>query len=351
MQSQHHIWAFLRPVLLAAAAATSWIVFSALGASADPGSSHSSPAGKSLVSTVGSSLNAVTSHATGQAKDVLAPVKAAVNGGLAESPSSSVASLVPAPSLTPVVHEVAGLADEVVQNVPVVKEVVPAGTVSAVTNPVVRTVDGAANSAVGTVTNVAGTVLEPLDPVLAPGHRDRARCLWQPRSFRRSQPFRLLPSRMLRNPLLRHCSPRRSRLATTSPGMPSLPRTRPDRYRQRRVHPLKRPASWAHPVTALSVACPCSCPRRRRPARTVRLAPRRLKHRLNRCQELRRPPPAGRARPAATDRSSQPGLTHTTSSSLPPDRPGFRAFCSMPLRRCPLTPDRHLISCGHPRVV
>lgn len=168
MQSQHHIWAFLRPVLLAAAAATSWIVFSALGASADPGSSHSSPAGKSLVSTVGSSLNAVTSHATGQAKDVLAPVKAAVNGGLAESPSSSVASLVPAPSLTPVVHEVAGLADEVVQNVSVVKEVVPAGTVSAVTNPVVRTVDGAANSAVGTVTNVAATVLEPLDPVWAP---------------------------------------------------------------------------------------------------------------------------------------------------------------------------------------
>jgi len=168
VQSQHHIWAFLRPLLLAAAAATSWIVFSALGASADSGSSHSSPAGKSLVSTVGSSLNAVTSHATGQAKDVLAPVKAAVNGGLADSPSSSVASLVPAPSLTPVVHEVAGLADEVVQNVPVVKEVVPAGTVSAVTNPVVRTVDGAANSAVGTVTNVAATVLEPLDPVLAP---------------------------------------------------------------------------------------------------------------------------------------------------------------------------------------
>lgn len=168
MQSQHHIWAFLRPVLLAAAAATSWIVFSALGASADPGSSHSSPAGKSLVGTVGSSLNAVTSHAAGQAKDVLAPVTAAVNGGLAESPSSSVASLPPAPSLAPVVHEVAGLADEVVQNVPVVKEVVPAGTVAAVTNPVVRTVDGAADSAVGTVTNVAGTVLEPLDPVLAP---------------------------------------------------------------------------------------------------------------------------------------------------------------------------------------
>ncbi|MFC9769886.1 MULTISPECIES: hypothetical protein [unclassified Pseudarthrobacter] len=168
MQSRHHIWAFLRPVLLAAAAATSWIVFSALGASADSGSSHSSPAGKSLVGTVGSSLNAVTSHATGQAKDVLAPVKAAVNGGLAESPSSSVASLVPAPSLTPVVHEVAGLADEVAQNVPVVKKLVPVGTVSAVTNPVVRTVDGAANSAVGTVTNVATTVLEPLDPVLAP---------------------------------------------------------------------------------------------------------------------------------------------------------------------------------------
>lgn len=168
MHSRHHIWAFLRPVLLAAAAATSWIVFSALGASADSGSSHSSPAGKSLVGTVGSSLNAVTSHATGQAKDVLAPVKAAVNGGLVESPSSSVASLVPAPSLAPVVHEVAGLADDVAQNVPVVKELVPAGTVSAVTNPVVRTVDGAANSAVGTVAHVAETVLEPLDPVLAP---------------------------------------------------------------------------------------------------------------------------------------------------------------------------------------
>lgn len=163
MQSQNNSWAFLRPVLLAAAAATSWLAISAGAASADTG-----PSQDSLLGAVGSSLSSASSHATHQVSDVLEPVAAALNGGLAEAPASAVPSLIPAPSVTPVVRDIASLADDVVQSLPVVRTGVPAGTVQAIAEPIAGAADTIVESTVGTVIPVTETVLAPLDPVLAP---------------------------------------------------------------------------------------------------------------------------------------------------------------------------------------
>ncbi|WP_045731134.1 hypothetical protein [Pseudarthrobacter chlorophenolicus] len=164
MQSQHKAWALLRPVLLAAAAATSWLALTAGAASADQG-----PSRDPLLGSVSSSLNSVTGHVTAEAKNVLEPVKAGLGGGLAKAPGSTVASLVPTPSLAPVVQDVTTLTDKAVQSLPVVNKVVPAGTVPAVLDPVASTVDHVVDSTVGgTVVPVTEAVLTPLDPVLAP---------------------------------------------------------------------------------------------------------------------------------------------------------------------------------------
>lgn len=164
MQSQHKAWAFLRPVLLAAAAATSWVALTAGAASADQGSSRDP-----LLGSVGSSLISVTGHVTDQAKDVLEPVKAGLGGGLAKEPAATVASLVPTPSVAPVFQDVTSLTDQALQSLPMVNKVLPAGTVPAVLDPVASTADHVVDSTVGgTVVPVTEAVLTPLDPVLAP---------------------------------------------------------------------------------------------------------------------------------------------------------------------------------------
>jgi len=163
VKSKLNPWLFLRPLLLALAATAAWITLSAVGASAD-----SSPSRDSLVGAVGSSLKSASGHISHQAKDVLEPVKTGLNGGLAKAPASTVASLIPSPSLAPVVQDVTGLADRAVQSVPVVGTVVPAGTVPAVVDPVAGAADAALESTVGTLVPVAEQVLAPLDPVLEP---------------------------------------------------------------------------------------------------------------------------------------------------------------------------------------
>jgi hypothetical protein len=65
------------------------------------------------------------------------------------------------------VEDVTGLVDQVV-TAPVVKELAPEGTVAAVVDPAVGTEDGVLDGTVGTLVPLAGTVLEPLDPVLDP---------------------------------------------------------------------------------------------------------------------------------------------------------------------------------------
>lgn len=135
MRSELDAWAFLRPLLLAMAAAASWIALSATAAAAD-----SSPSHDSLLGTVGSSLSPVTTSIAQQAEDVQDRA----------------------------VEDVAGLSDHLVQSVPLVNQVVPAGAVTAVSDPAVATVDGVVDSALGTLIPLASGVLEPLDSVLEP---------------------------------------------------------------------------------------------------------------------------------------------------------------------------------------
>ncbi|TQJ34720.1 hypothetical protein [Arthrobacter sp. SLBN-122] len=161
MKSRLDAWAFLRPLLLALAAAASWIALSAAGASADSSASSDSLPGPSTVIAV----PATVAH---PARDVLEPVEAGLGGNLASAPASSI----PTPDTTPPIHEaveeVTGLVDEVVETLPVVDRMVPGATVPAVVNPVVGTVDGLVDGAAGTLVPLAGAALEPLDPVLDP---------------------------------------------------------------------------------------------------------------------------------------------------------------------------------------
>jgi len=168
VKSHHDSWSFLRPLLLALAAAAAWIALSAGGASADTGAADDSDARNSLLGSVGSSLRSVTTNVAHQAKDALEPVEATVKGGPGNAPVSSLPALIPTPTFSPVVEDVTGLADHVVQAVPVVNRAVPPGTVGTAVDPVANTVDTVVDRTVGTVVPVAGTVLEPLDPVVAP---------------------------------------------------------------------------------------------------------------------------------------------------------------------------------------
>ena len=159
MKSKSSAWAFLRPLLLVVAATAAWIALSAAAASAD-----STPSRDLLPGAVDSAA----ANLTHQAKNELEPVLAGLDGGTAKAPASSVASLIPAPSLRPAAEEVSGLADNGVQSVPVVNGLVPMGAVAAVVDPAVGAVDGVVGGTVGAVVPLADTVLEPLDPVLEP---------------------------------------------------------------------------------------------------------------------------------------------------------------------------------------
>lgn len=157
MKSRLAAWTFLRPLLLAVAAAASWIALSAAGASAD-----TSAPGDPLPGAGPSTLASATATLTHQAGVVLEPVES--GPASAQATPSPVAS----PPLRPAVEDVTAVADDVVQAVPVVSTVVPAGAVSAVVDPAIGTVDGVAGETVGAVVPVAGAVLEPLAPVLEP---------------------------------------------------------------------------------------------------------------------------------------------------------------------------------------
>ena len=139
MKSKLSAWAFLRPLLIAVAAAASWVALSATGAWAD-----SSTSGDPLLEAAGSTWSSVSSTATHHARDVLEPAAA--------GPGT-------------------GVADQLVQTVPVANTAVPAGTVAAVVDPsvdTVDTVDGMVGGTLGTVVPLAGAILQPLQPVLDP---------------------------------------------------------------------------------------------------------------------------------------------------------------------------------------
>lgn len=150
-------WRVLRPVLLAGAAAVSWLTLSSTAASAD------------ALSDTTSLLGGVTSSVSSVADKVATPVPALP----APAPASAVSAPLPAPApkaglLQPVVAPVAKLADNLVSSVPVVSHVVPAGTVSAVSAPIAEVADGATTAVVEVVVPPVAEAVPVLEPVLDP---------------------------------------------------------------------------------------------------------------------------------------------------------------------------------------
>jgi hypothetical protein len=148
MASSVSPWRALRPVFLAGAATLTWLTFSSPAASADILSDTSS-----LLGGVTSSVSSVTDKLAGPALTVPAPPPPAAP---------------PAGLLQPVVGQVSGIADNAVSVVPVVSQVVPIGTVTAVAAPITQVADGATASVVEVVVPPVAGSLPVLEPVLQP---------------------------------------------------------------------------------------------------------------------------------------------------------------------------------------
>lgn len=142
-------WRSLRPALLAGAAAVTWLTLSSTAASADTG-----PDSSSLIGGVTSSVSSVT-------HDVAAAASPAPVG----SPAGPAA----APGLLqPVVTQVSGPADNLIASVPVADQVVPAGSVSTVSAPLIEVTDGVTAGVVQVVVDPATEAVPALEPVLQP---------------------------------------------------------------------------------------------------------------------------------------------------------------------------------------
>ncbi len=142
-------WRALRPALLAGAAAVTWLTLSSTAASADTG-----PDSSSLLGGVTSSVSSL-SH---ELADAVSP-----------APSGSPATPGASPGLLqPVVTPVSGLADNLIASVPVVDQVVPAGTVSTVSAPLIEVADGVTAGVAQVVVDPAADAVPALEPALQP---------------------------------------------------------------------------------------------------------------------------------------------------------------------------------------
>ena len=141
-------WSALRPVIFAGAAAVTWLTLSSTAASADAG-----PDSSSLLGSVTTPVSALTHN-------LVDPITPAPDG-----PTTNVA----APGLAqPVAAQVSGLADGLIASVPVVGQVVPAGTVSTVSAPLADAADGVTAGVVEAVATPVTEAAPVLEPVLKP---------------------------------------------------------------------------------------------------------------------------------------------------------------------------------------
>jgi hypothetical protein len=176
----------LRSVMIAGAGAAAWVALSTTAANADTGSTGSllGELKSSVSSTVSSTsvsvsdqLGETLSAATGAVKNTAG----AVSGVVSPKPTAPTISVpvpdlplpaaiklavpsqinVPVPAVTPVVEQVVASTDDVVSTVPVVNEIVPAGTLGTV-------VDSAVTPVTGTVDDAAGALVPPVNDVVKP---------------------------------------------------------------------------------------------------------------------------------------------------------------------------------------
>ncbi len=161
-------WHALRPILLAGAAAVTWLTLSATASSADVLSDASSLLGETTgsVSSVAKKLTepagTVVRHAPDPVQQTIPVAPKPVSVSPKPAPGSSDRGL-----LSPVAGGVSGLADNVASSLPIVKQVVPAGTVATVTAPVATAVD-ATTVAVTEVAAAPVAGLPVLEPVVSP---------------------------------------------------------------------------------------------------------------------------------------------------------------------------------------
>ncbi|WP_050684870.1 hypothetical protein [Arthrobacter sp. ZBG10] len=139
-------WHALRPILLAGAAAVTWLTLSATASSAD------------VLSDASSLLGETTGSVSSVAKKLTEPASVSPK----PAPASSDPGL-----LSPVAGGVSGLADNVASSLPIVEQVVSAGTVATVTTPVATAVD-AITVAVTEVASAPVAGFPVLEPVVSP---------------------------------------------------------------------------------------------------------------------------------------------------------------------------------------
>ena len=139
-------WHALRPVLLAGAAAVTWLALSSTPATAD-----ATPDSSSL-------LGGATSPVSSLTQDLAASPVSLVHAGSTGSPGL----------LQPAVAPVSGVADNLIAAVPVVDHVVPAGTASAVSAPLVDLADKVTAGVAQEVVAPAAAAVPVLEPALQP---------------------------------------------------------------------------------------------------------------------------------------------------------------------------------------
>ena len=157
METPRSVWRSLRPVLLAAAAATTWMAFSAPAATASS---------DTLLTNATSSVTALATAATDPSADITLPAAGDTPRSAGESPIAEVISSLSVPAPSPVAHEVTRAADGLLQGVPVVTVLVPAESLTQLTDPVVKIADTVIGDTTYSLLGQSGVVPEILDPTL-----------------------------------------------------------------------------------------------------------------------------------------------------------------------------------------
>jgi len=160
-------WRALRPLLLAGAAATAWLTLSAAGASADVASDPGS-----LLGNVSPSVSSATEAAVNPVAGTLVAVAPSIAPGAADAGSAVLPAQPSAAEPTalplPLTGSATGTVDQLIEAVPLVNQIVPAGTTGAATAPVVEAADGIVVEIAQQALPAAGEAVPALDPVVEP---------------------------------------------------------------------------------------------------------------------------------------------------------------------------------------
>ncbi|MHC6231660.1 hypothetical protein ACX5I6_19155 [Arthrobacter sp. MMS24-T111] len=140
-------WGALRPALLAGAAAVMWLTLSSATASADSG-----PGTPPLLGNVTGAVSAMTHDLANPASPVASPDGPAAAPGLVQTVAAPVSE--------------AG--DTIISTVPVVDQLVPTGSVSAVSTPIGGMADQLATGVTEVIAAPAAEAVPALEPALEP---------------------------------------------------------------------------------------------------------------------------------------------------------------------------------------